>query len=268
MIRTFNHWFWVAPVILLIAALLAIFSVTEKNGKVKSRGSDRFWNLAMTVYVAIATLGLFWLLVAESILGAIELLGRDLEGSLFVAACGLMAVATGWAALSRAIFMSVRKRRIAHIKAACRNGRSKSDRKRRQREISNERRKAKLAKKRERLVKTGKLALMPNPAPAAGPNAEQRRAIEYRVQQSLKLYQLEKRDILDATYEDADGKHSIVELLPVGVYEYYVGINLKENTSPIFLGWGSAKDAEENLKRHLRDLIEDQICSKKPASNQ
>lgn len=54
MISTFNFWFIVLPFTLFGAIALAIFSVTEENGGVKRRGSDRLWSNVMLVY-ALAT---------------------------------------------------------------------------------------------------------------------------------------------------------------------------------------------------------------------
>ncbi len=261
MIRTFNYWTIYAPAMLLIAILLACFSVTEKDDRVKERGSEMLWNVVMKIYVSITGFGLFVFLMKESILGAIEFWGRDVEGSLLFGVLSLAAAAFLWSYLTLNVFMVIRKHRLEHIDYACSHGCSKGDRERRQRAKRKNRNRSNPGNTQRKATEMGKIYVM-NPT---GPNAEQKRAIEYRVQEAFKHYKIEKVDSLGATYTDEKGeKRPITDYLPEGVYEYYIAINLKdENAEPEFLGSGTMKDAERNLKRYLEEKIEAQVCTSK-----
>lgn len=267
-ISTFNYWEIVAPFTLLFAAVLGCFSITEESGDVKHRGSNRLWTNVMFAYALVTWVTLANLFVDESLLGMIEVIGRDWKAAPDIAKAIFCIVAFILAVLTYVVFVAARKFCIKHIKTACKQGRSKSDLKRRRRAVRDARREKRLAKKKQALIASGKLTLMPDPpvveSKPSGPNAEQKRAIAYRVQQEMPHYEIKKCDNLD--YTDEDKHNPISSLLPTGVYEYYIAVNLKdENANPIFLGYEGEGKARENLERCLREDIEAQVCASQKA---
>lgn len=259
MISTFNLWFIVAPSILLAAVLFSVLSVTEENGKAKKRCSDRIWNYGIAAYSVAAWWILTKLLVAESLLGMIEYTKSDdpYARNVFSVLAGL------WAAVAYVVAMVVRGQRFKHISLDCKHGRSKEDVSRRKRRGRSDRRQERLDRKRKRMIKSGKIYVLEPKTNTAGPNAEQQRAIDYRVNQLLEHYDIQERDNLDCFCNDDSGKHSITKYVPKGVYKYFVAVNLEdESEDPIFLGCDDRKTAEDNLKRYLTERIEKKILAK------
>lgn len=275
MIRTFNIWFIIAPLTLLIAILLAVYSVTEDNGKAKKRGSDRFWGIGMLLYAVAAWAIVSRLLIDESLLGMIEYLRDSMEESSLeeigsYASNVFCALAMLWSVGIYFAFVMVRYHRYGRINRACKRGCSKSDVARRKRAKRSDRKQVKLNRKREKLVKSGKLYIMkPAPAstkshPAKQPEVVETKSedtIESRVQELLDDYHIEKRTDINRTCHDETGWHFISKYLPEGTFEYFVAVNHKDaNVIPVFLG-ANAEDAETNLMRYLTELVEEQMTA-------
>lgn len=272
-IRTFNYWFIVAPLILAVACLFAVLSVTEENGEAKKRCPDRAWKLCMVLYVVVTGVILAKLFIRESILGMIEFWGgHRTEVTELVSVVTFYLVAAFWSWFVYTASTAARGRYYARVENDCKHGRSKHDLNRRKRAKNNDRRQKKLDIKRKRMIESGKIyVLEPKTTDAAGPNAEQQRAIEYRVNQLLERYDIQEWDNLNCSCNDDSGKHPITEYVSKGVYKYFVAVNLKdESEDPIFLGCDDRKTAKDNLKRYLTEKVEKKILAKKvkPAMNQ
>lgn len=264
MISTFNLWFIVAPSILLVAVLLAVLSVTEENGKAKKRCSDRIWKLCIAAYVVVTGIMLAKLLVAESILGMIEFWGgHNTRAIRFVSVGTFYLVAALWSWLVYSISTAARERYYTRVERDCKHGRSKDDVARRERATRSSRRQAKLDKKRKRMIESGKIYVLEPKTNTSGPNAEQQRVIEYRVNQLLERYDIEERDDLNCLCNDDGGRHLISKYIPRGVYKYFVAVNLEDTSeAPIFLGC-DPKKTKENLRRYLTEKEQAQVCAKK-----
>lgn len=256
-ISTFNNWFWVAPAILLLAVLLAVFSVTEKNSKAKYRGSDKLWSILMYGFCFISWGVLVYLLVIESLRGMVEFWGRDREGVVMVSIFTFFVVAGLWVWFVYTAFMAVRRWRFNLLDYACSHGHSKADRQRRRRIQKKIRSEQKLRKKHSKLIEDGKILIMPThddyiPPAQSDESTEPLDALQSEtadpLAELLAAYRIERRT--DLTYAfHADGETQLItEYLPDGTDAYFIAVNVDDENDQIFVGWDQP---EENLRRYL-----------------
>ncbi len=292
-LSTFNFWYIVTPVTMVIAVVLAFASISEGSGKVKKLVPDRVWAYGMTCYCVVIWVLLSKLFIAESLLGMIEALGGDAPDAADRARSTFWIVAAIWAGIIYACAFFVRKYYAKYVDYACKHGRSRADRIRRKRGEKKRREDEKELEKRRKLAENGKLYLVDfskggtsvkrvakkkvvkaTPAPKnieqeptieqTIPTAEQTTpTIEQQVEAEFEKYRIEKRTNLECVYTDEGGnKYFITEYLPEGVVEYFVAIRLDREVIPLFLGW---ENAEDNLRRYLTMELEESDCSKHAA---
>lgn len=281
MFRTFNFWYIVTPVTMVIAIVLALVSISESNTGAKKRVSDNFWRCGMICYCVIIWILLSKLFIAESLLGMIEALGSndydaaDRARSTFWILAGVWAVCIFFGA------SFIRDCYIKYVNYVCTHGRSRADRRRRKRGEKKRREEAKELKKRRKLAESGKLYVVDfsnggtsvrniakktaQATPTSDQNVKQKEhTVKQQVEAAFKNYRIEKQTNLERVYTDQEGNKScITDYLPEGVSEYFIAINLeREEEKPIFLG---CENAEENLRRYLTMELEESDCSKHAA---
>ena len=263
MFSTFNFWFIVLPLTLLIAAILAIISIAEDRTGARKRVSDRVWKCGMAAYCVIVWVALSKLFIAESLLGMIEALG-DYADNMDAAAS--RAKSTFWiltAIWAIALYIGafcLRSWYADRVDDAVARGYSRADRKRRRRGKHKQRiARRELAARRKAaengrlyvvdfgkdgtsmktVVKQEKATKQEAATQQKTPTPDTRRAksrTEQLVDEAIKGYRIEKWNDLKIVYSNSDGnKYYIAEYLPEGVNEFFVAINLKKEDADIFL---------------------------------